>query len=164
MTLMEGWDDAEATVIIHPDFVNREAPGEPPTAGGRGVAAGKATYEWLHGTYEGLRWEVHDVVGSGDVVAMHTTMRGRQKAPFATYHPDGRPDQVFASNGREFATTQTHWYRIADGRIIEHWANRDDLGQAQQLGWVPPSPVFLLRSAVAKRRLPRMPGPGVTAG
>jgi len=36
--------------------------------------------------------------------------------------------------------------------ITEHWANRDDLGMVRQAGWVPPTPVFLLRAAIAKRR------------
>ena len=35
---------------------------------------------------------------------------------------------------------------------VEHWANRDDMGTAAQLGWVPPSPLYLLRMARAKRR------------
>jgi hypothetical protein len=49
--------------------------------------------------------------------------------------------------------SQTHWYRLAEGRIIGHAADRDDLGQARQLGWVPPGPAFLVRSALAKRQL-----------
>ena len=39
--------------------------------------------------------------------------------------------------------------------VIEHWANRDDLGMAQQAGWVPPTPLFLLRMALAKRKARR---------
>ena len=58
-------------------------------------------------------------------------------------------------NGRSFAASQTHWYRLADGRVIWHAANRDDLGQARQLGWVPPSPAFLVRSGLARRHLGR---------
>ena len=49
---------------------------------------------------------------------------------------------------------------MADGAMIEHWANRDDLGQATQLGWVPPTPLFLIRSALVRRRLRRRTGPG----
>jgi hypothetical protein len=45
--------------------------------------------------------------------------------------------------------------RLVANRIIGHAANRDDLGQARQLGWVPPSPAFLVRSALARRRLRR---------
>jgi hypothetical protein len=27
-----------------------------------------------------------------------------------------------------------HWHRLADGKLVEQWAVRDDLGAAQQLG------------------------------
>jgi hypothetical protein len=50
---------------------------------------------------------------------------------------------------------QTHWFQIDDGSIIEHWANRDDLGMAQQLGWIPPAPAYLLKMALAKRHATR---------
>ena len=39
-----------------------------------------------------------------------------------------------------------------DDVVVEHWANRDDIGTAQQLGWIPPTPAFLLRARRAKRR------------
>ena len=39
--------------------------------------------------------------------------------------------------------------------IIEHWANRDDLGMAKELGWVPPTPAYLFKMARAKRALVR---------
>ncbi len=41
-------------------------------------------------------------------------------------------------HGRVFAVTQSHWFRLRDGLVIEHWANRDDLGMAMQLGWFQP--------------------------
>ena len=49
-------------------------------------------------------------------------------------------DAVFPPTNKTFAMTQSHWFRIEDGQIIEHWANRDDLGTAGQLGWIPPTP------------------------
>ena len=153
LRLMQAWDDAEAAELIHPDAANDEAVSEPPAARGRGPAAFKATHDWLHAAFEELRWDVEDLVAEGDLVAARTVMRGRQVAPFVTYGPDGEPAQVFASNGRSFAASQTHWYRLEGGRIVGHAADRDDLGQARQLGWVPPTPGFLLRSALARRRL-----------
>ena len=48
--------------------------------------------------------------------------------------------------------TQSHWFRMEDEKIIEHWANRDDLGMASQLGWIPPTPVYLFEMALAKWR------------
>jgi hypothetical protein len=82
-------------------------------------------------------------------------MSGRQVGPMVSYDADGEVAEAFPSRGRRFASTQTHWFRIADGKVIEHWANRDDLATAAQLGWVPPSPGYLIRMARAKRRARR---------
>ena len=51
--------------------------------------------------------------------------------------------------------TQSHWFRLEDESIAEHWVNRDDLGMGRQVGWLPPTQLFLLRMAAAKRRLAR---------
>src|SRR5919202_281124 len=132
--LMENWSDAEASAIISPRMLNDEALSEPPAARAPGVAGARATYEWLHAAYEDLRWTIHNLVAEGDWVVAHTTMSGRQVGPFVTYTPGGEVGRVFPATGRSFAATQTHWFRIADGQLIEHHANRDDMGQAMQLG------------------------------
>ena len=98
---------------------------------------------------------MHEVVEQGDLVVVHSTMSGRQTGTMSCTAPDGRPAQAFPATGRPFATTQTHWLRIADGQVIEHWANRDDVGTGAQLGWTPPSPGYLLRMALATRRARR---------
>jgi predicted ester cyclase len=136
--LMEDWDDDEAGAIIAPGMVNDEAMAEPPAARTPGIAGVRATYDWLHAAYQDLHWAIHTIVAEGDWVVVHTTMSGRQVGPFVTYTPDGEVGQVFPATGRRFAATQTHWYRIADGRLVEHHANRDDMGQAMQLGWMQP--------------------------
>ena len=82
-------------------------------------------------------------------------MSGRHTGPFVTYDDAGEVASAMPPTGRTFGVTHSHWLRVHDGQVIEHWANRDDLGQAFQLGWVPPSPWFLLRAARAKRRARR---------
>lgn len=42
-----------------------------------------------------------------------------------------------------------HFLRIRNNLAVEHWAVRDDLGQAFQLGWLLPSPAYLIRCALA---------------
>jgi len=79
-------------------------------------------------------------------------MSGRHVAPFAGYTDDGTIATVFPPPNTTFAMSQSHWFRMEDDRIIEHWANRDDLGMASQLGWIPPTPVYLFKMALAKRR------------
>jgi predicted ester cyclase len=138
--LMENWDDAEASAILAPAMHNADAVAEPPAARQPGVAGARATYEWLHSAYADLRWTVHTVVAEGDWVVAHATMSGRQTGPFVTYTRDGEVGQVFPATGRSFAASQTHWFRVAGGQIVEHRADRDDLGQALQLGWFGPPP------------------------
>jgi predicted ester cyclase len=138
--LMERWDGVDAAAIIGPSMVNAEAATEPPAARAPGVGGIRATYDWLHSAYDDLRWTIHTVVAEGDWVVARTTMSGRQVGPFVTYTPDGAVGQVFPPTGRSFAASQTHWYRVADGQLVEHHADRDDLGQAMQLGWFGPPP------------------------
>ena len=47
---------------------------------------------------------------------------------------------------------------MSDGKVAEHWANRDDLGMGQQLGWNPPTPLYLARMLLATRRARRRSG------
>ena len=35
------------------------------------------------------------------------------------------------------AAQQSHWFRVAVGKIVENWAVRDDLGMMRQLGVMP---------------------------
>ena len=144
------FEDFEA--VVHPDARNREDVDEPPASRGRGPAAYYATALWLRDAYAELRWDIHDVVAEGDLVVLHATMSGRHTGTFVGYDADARPAQAFPPTGRRFATTQTHWFRIADGKVIEHWANRDDLGTAVQLGWTPPSPLYMIRMFLATRQ------------
>lgn len=138
--LMENWDDAEASAIIAPNYTNAEAATEPLPARAVGVAGVRATYDWLHTAFEDLHWTLHTVVAEGEWVVARTTMSGRQSGPFVTYTPDGLIAQAFPATGRPFAVMQSHWYRMAGQQLIEHQADRDDLGQALQLGWFPPPP------------------------
>ena len=69
-----------------------------------------------------------------------------------TYDHTGAVSQAMPPTGMTCSVTQSHWFRVANGKVIEHWANRDDLAMAQQLGWIPPSPRYLLRMALAKHR------------
>ncbi|MBL7255870.1 ester cyclase [Actinoplanes sp. LDG1-01] len=152
MTVMASGDLDDLTPIVHPQATNREAKDEPPACRGQGPAAFAATAHWLRAAFTDLAFEVHDTVADGDLIAVHCTMSGRHVGPFVSYDARGEVSGAMPPTGRPFAITQTHWFRMRDGQVLEHWANRDDFGLARQLGWVPPTPAYLWRMARAKRQ------------
>ena len=116
--------DVDGCVVLHhPDYVNHEA------AFGqlRGGDAVRNTVAFLHGTFEDLRIEPLDLIAENDLVAVRAQFSGRQVGTV-----DG-----FAASGRACSVQHVHIYRITDGRISEHWACRDDLGAARQMGLLP---------------------------
>ncbi|MFC7448847.1 ester cyclase [Rhodococcus daqingensis] len=148
-------DDFDA--VIHPDAYNHETRTEPPHTRTRGPASWYATALWLRRAFADLDFEIRHAVADGDLVAVEVTMSGRHVGQFVNYDESGAVDQAFPPTGRSFAVAQSHWVRIRDGQVIEHWADRDDLGMAQQLGWTPPGPAYLARMVWATRRARKTP-------
>ncbi len=158
IALMAAGDRSDFEAVIAPAAVSHEDAVEPPACRVGGPEASTprhATALWLREAFDDLTHQVEHVVTEGDLVVIDTTMSGRQVGPFVLYDDAGKVKTVWASTGRSFAVRQTHWLRVVDDLVIEHWAVRDDLGQGFQLGWVPPSPLYLLRCALAKRRAVR---------
>jgi predicted ester cyclase len=152
---MAAGDRAEFDALFDPAAVDHENGVQPPPSRVLGPDGFYATALWLRTAFADLRYDIRHAVTDGGLVAVSSTMHGRHVAPFASYAEDCGVDTVFPPTQKTFAMSQSHWFRIVDGRILEHWANRDDLGMARQLGWVPPSPLFLFKMARAKRRVHR---------
>ncbi len=124
--LIAGGELDLAERLIHPDCVNHEAdPGR-----NHGAAGAAATSEWLRSCFGDLSYEIHQVLVDGDMAAAYMTMRGT--------HEGGLPPGAPATH-KPFAVKHVHLIRLADdGRALEHWAMRDDLGLAMQVGLLPP--------------------------
>lgn len=71
--------------------------------------------------------EQHHLIGEGDLVAQHLTVRGTHKASTMPLLADTEV------SGLPAAWTFIHIWRVTDGMIVEHWACRDDLGLLKQL-------------------------------
>ncbi len=108
--------------LIAVDFHNHEAPDSP------GPEGFKATAVWLRTVFPDYHAELHEVVADGDLVVGRLTATGTHQGEF----------MGFAPTGRSFCVQHLHMYRVKDGKLIEHWACRDDLGQLVQLGLIPP--------------------------
>jgi steroid delta-isomerase-like uncharacterized protein len=106
--------------LIHPDYYNHETAADRPGGpdGFREVA------RRLRRAFAELRIEPLDVIAEADKVAIRARVSGRHVGAFA-----GLP-----ATGREFSVEHTHIVRILDGKVVEHWANRDDCGMLRQLG------------------------------
>jgi predicted ester cyclase len=153
-TMAEG-DRAAFDALYNPSAVDHESRVQPPSSRVSGPAGFYSTALWLRAAFADLHYDIHHAVADGDLVVVNSTMNGRHTAPWAVYSDDGQIDTVFPPTHKTFAVTQSHWFRLQDGTIVEHWANRDDLGMARQVGWLPPTPIFLVNMAWAKRRAMR---------
>lgn len=154
--IMVDGDLAAFTAVVAPGAVNHESRVEPPACRTGGPAGFHASAVWLRTAFTELAFDIDHVVVEDDLGVVGVTMRGRHTGPFVVHDAAGAVDTVQAPTGKGFAVAQSHWLRVTDGRVTEHWATRDDLGQGFQLGWVPPTPLHLLRCAAAKRRAVRL--------
>jgi predicted ester cyclase len=110
--------------LVTEDFVDHGAPPWMPP--GRESYVG--TMRWLHDVL-GIRFELHQTVAQGDLVAARATVHGVSTSGHLGFPPTGRP----------FAMETMHLYRERDGLLAEHWGVRDELGALWQSG-APPAP------------------------
>jgi ketosteroid isomerase-like protein len=151
--IIETGDLDLATANVTPDYVNHRSVHEPLPARDRGPDAMRATATWLRRAFSDIRFEIEEFEVVGDRAVAWVTMRGVHTGPHVVHDSaDGAVTEVFPPTGRAFATRQVHWFRIADAAIAEHDAVRDDLGMAKQIGWIPPTPSYVVRMLTARRR------------
>lgn len=146
---------ADLVQLVHPEATNRESVTEPPGTRGRGPEAFQATGEWLRSAFSDLRWTTEQSVSEDDLVVTFGTMSGRHTGGFVVWTADAQVERAFAPTGQTFSVRQAHFQRFREGLVVEHWAVRDDQGMAVQAGWLPPTPSYLVRCALATRRARR---------
>lgn len=146
---------ADLVPVVHPDATNREASAEPPATRGRGPGAFHATGQWLRDGFSDLVWTTERSIAEDDIVVTFGTMSGRHTGNFVVWASDETVERVFVPTGKTFTVRQAHFQRMEAGLVVEHWAVRDDQGMAMQAGWIPPTPGYLLRCALATRKARR---------
>lgn len=114
-----------AAKLLTPDFVDHDQANRTPN-GPEGYAA---SARWIRDVVADPRWVEEDAVATGDRVVVRLRFSGTQVGELLGLAP----------TGRTFSIQEIHVYRLAAGKIAEHWVVRDDLGMMQQLG-VAPSP------------------------
>lgn len=114
-----GGDLALIDEIVAPDFLSHSAPPGLPM-GREGVR------EWVRifrQAFPDLYSKAEDVIVEDDKVVERFSGGGTNLGPFF-----GNP-----ATGKKGTITGINIFRIADGKIVEHWGNSDDLGMMRQL-------------------------------
>jgi predicted ester cyclase len=112
-----------ADELIAPEFINHEAP--------PGKDRGPESMRWLatmlRTAFPDLHFAIEELVAEGDTVAGRLTMSGTQEGPLMGTPP----------TGRAVRQDHMHFVRFRDGKAVEHWGVRDELGMMQQMGVMP---------------------------
>lgn len=109
--------------LLSTDFVDHfSQPGLPPTRDGfkKGAMA-------LRTAFPDIRYTIEDTIESGDKIVHLVKGAGTMTGDFM-----GMP-----ATGKRATWNEIHIGRVANGRLVEHWALADQLGMLVQLGIVP---------------------------
>jgi steroid delta-isomerase-like uncharacterized protein len=128
----EIWNErnlAACDELMAEDFMENAAAPFAPTAPGKvhGPSAMRETVKWLVQQFPDIRMEIESIIAEGDLVAARVLSTGTNL---------GAVDGGVPPTGKSFAARQSHWFRISNGQLIEHWATRDDLSAMTQLGMI----------------------------
>jgi predicted ester cyclase len=116
---INGRDLDRLDTLIAPDFTGAR--------GERGPREFRATIEAVLTGFPGVRFEVHDLIGEGDRVAVRWTFRAVHGGRFAGIQP----------SNAEVTQEGNVIYQLRNGRIVRAWLQADRLGVLQQIGVVP---------------------------
>jgi predicted ester cyclase len=109
--------------LVAEDYIDHSPPPFPFPPGRQGLKdAFKLFWEATPG-----RHEIEDQVAEGDKVVTRLTSYGRHEGDLP-----GAP-----RTGNEMKMTSVTIHRIADGKLVEKWSNKDELALLQQLGVIP---------------------------
>jgi predicted ester cyclase len=107
------------------NFVNHAAPAHRPS----GPESLKEHVVLLRVAFPDMHFKIEELIADEECVAARVTFQGIHRGVFRGFPPTDKP----------FVQLQMHMVRFVEGKVVEHWAVRDDLGLMQQLGIVPSS-------------------------
>jgi predicted ester cyclase len=113
-------NDAVFAALVHPDIANHPAP--PPLRDG--LENFKRVMMYVLAAVPDQTYRCEELVAEGPLVAARTRWIGTFSGEFLGIQ----------GNGARFDVGQSHSFRVADGKLVEHWAVRDDLEVFRQTG------------------------------
>ncbi len=115
--------------IVAEDYLEHAVAPFGQSAPGRvnGPKAVRDTAEWLLAQFPDLQMTIEALITEEDTVAARVRSEGTNLGPF---------NGVLPPTGKHFVAAQSHWFRVDGGKLVEHWATREDLPMLLQLGIV----------------------------
>ena len=92
--------------------------------------------EDIYTTFPDYHYDIEEMIAQGDSVAVRCkvsgTHRGIGKLPV-----NGGMLVGVEPTQKHFEIQHIHWFKLRDGKIVDHYATRDDIGMMRQLGLRP---------------------------
>jgi steroid delta-isomerase-like uncharacterized protein len=120
----EVWDRGNSDFVYEvfaDDYVRHDLR---PTVALPGPEGQKKIADDFRAAFPDLRVTVELIVGEGDYVVGRWTASGTHLGSWGT----------LGATGREATFSAVNIFRFEDGKVVEIWNHRDDLGLAQQVG------------------------------
>ena len=117
-------DVTNVSEFIHPNYLDRDSQSIPGREKLRGPEAFVDTVKNLRAALSELHYEEQESIASNDKVVSIMIVTGKHTGDLFGIPP----------TGNNFSYQAAHFYTIADGKIAEHKAFRDDLRFMMQLG------------------------------
>jgi len=118
--------------LLHPDWQSNNWPDDVMP---QSIENAKVMHRMFKEAFPDLHVTTEDLIAEGDTVVHRWTVRGTHKGEVIGLAP----------TGREVTAGGISLFRIADGRIVEHWAYADELGFLDQLGATLPPEYLAMR-------------------
>lgn len=109
--------------VVSPDFVDHNVHSET----GANVQVTRQLLNLQFAAFPDVRANITDIIAEDDKVVTRMIVRGTNTGPFMGMPPTGKPAMW----------SFIDIFRIADGKIAEHWSEMDSMVLMQQLGLVP---------------------------
>jgi steroid delta-isomerase-like uncharacterized protein len=110
-----------ADELFTDDYERHDLRGGDPAPGPKGQKQIAAAFR---AAFPDLTWDVDFIVADGDFVAGRWTATGTHRGRWAGVEPTGRRMEFSGINV----------FRFENGKVVELWNHRDDLGLMEQLG------------------------------
>lgn len=135
MEIVKGWNDALARGdrVTASRFLSEDTRNFGRPVGREGY---QRVWTDIYTTFPDWKMDIVEIIASGDSVIMRAKVSGTHSGVGQMPINGGLLVGV-KPTGKHFEVQHIHWFKLRDGKIVDHYATRDDVGMMQQLGLLP---------------------------